>query len=321
MPSTAITFAGRAIKRHRRPHGLILSYHRIATASWDPWDICVSPKRFEQQLATLSRRAEIVPLPTLATRLRAGRRVRPVVALTFDDGYADNLYAALPLLERYDVPATVFIATGWIDRGEPYWWDRLSAIVMAINPLPPTISLPVGDEEFRWQSNGKRGKHRRDRDQFHYGLWSRMVATIDDVREAALNELQNYANDEAEVDPGARPMTREELRRLASSPLIEIGAHTMNHCSLPDLSPNAQLDEILGSRRQCRDFTGQVPSSFAYPFGRLDAETPGAVRSAGFGRACSTKPELVWADTDDMLMPRIQVPDCSIGRVLRGSGL
>ena len=260
----------------------------------------------------LARRAELVPLSALASRLRAGRRGRPVIALTFDDGYADNLHVAQPLLERYDAPATVFIATGWIDRGEPFWWDGLSGIVMSIEPLPPRISVQVGDEEFTWRPNPKARNHRRERDELHLALWSRLRVATDDERKVALTQLQNYANSEPEADPYARPMTREELCRLASSPLIEIGAHTMNHSSLPDISPDAQLDEIRGSRRQCAEMTGQLPSSFAYPFGGLDPGTPDLVRTAGFERACSTRQELVWDGVDDMLLPRIQVPNCSI---------
>jgi peptidoglycan/xylan/chitin deacetylase (PgdA/CDA1 family) len=102
-------------------------------------------------------------------------------------------------------------------------------------------------------------------------------------------------------------MMRDELRRLASSPLIEIGAHTMSHCWLSALSPDAQFEEILGSRRQCRDLTGEFPSSFAYPFGSLNAVTPELVRSAGFERACSTENDLVWAGSDMMLLPRVPV--------------
>ena len=118
VASTAVKESGvakyvsRAVMRRRRPHGLILSYHRIAAPSWDPWDLCVSPEHFEKQLEVLAHRAELVPLSDLASQLRAGRRGRPVVALTFDDGYADNLHVAQPLLERYGAPATVFIATG-----------------------------------------------------------------------------------------------------------------------------------------------------------------------------------------------------------------
>lgn len=106
-------------------------------------------------------------------------------------------------------------------------------------------------------------------------------------------------------------MTKEELNRLATSPLIEIGAHTMSHCSLPHLSPHAQFEEILGSRQQCRQLTGEFPSSFAYPFGAHGAGTPELVGSAGFERAYSVKNELVWEGTNKMLVPRIHVRNYS----------
>jgi peptidoglycan/xylan/chitin deacetylase (PgdA/CDA1 family) len=299
----------RAIMRPWRAHGLVLLYHRVAAAAWDPWNICVDPERFEQQLAELSRVADFVPLSTLASRLRVGRRGRPVVALTFDDGYADNLHVALPLLERYSAPATVFIATAWMDRGEPFWWDRLCAILLSIERLPSQVRLSVGGGEFIWQRQAADGSQTCDRDRLCLAVWSTLVVATDQERRAALDQLQSLADPGQGDDPAARPMTRDELRHLASSPLIEIGAHTMSHCRLPDLPPDAQLEEILGSRRQCRELTGELPSSFAYPFGALDTTTPQLVRSAGFERACSTQHELVWAGSDMMLLPRVAVPN------------
>lgn len=305
-------YVSRGVMRRRRPHGLILSYHRIAAPSWDPWAVCVSPGRFEQQLTVLSRRADLVPLSVLGSRLRAGRRRRPVIALTFDDGYADNLHNALPLLEQYNIPATVFIATGWVDRGGPFWWDQLIATVLSIKPLPPSISVSVGGDEFVWRRNKGARDHRRERSRLHLALWARLVVATDDEREVALNQLQRYGTSEPVVDPTTRPMTREELRRLAASSHIEIGAHTISHCSLPDLPPEAQFAEIQGSQRQCLELTGHLPSSFAYPFGNLDACTPELVRSAGFDMACTTEKEIVWEGTDEMLLPRIPVFDCPI---------
>ena len=258
----------------------------------------------------LSRRAEVVPLPTLLSQIRAGRRERPVVAITFDDGYADNLHNALPLLERYGAPATVFLATAWIGRAEQFWWDRLSAIVMSINPVPPRVNLRVGDDEFTWERSAKSDKRDRATNELHLAVWSKLVVAKDHDREVAMDHLLDYATCEPEIDSTTRPMTQDELRRMASSPLIEIGAHTTSHCSLPDLPPETQLEEIEASRQQCRAFTGEFPSSFAYPFGDLDADTPELVKSAGFERACSTQSELVWDDTNAMLLPRIQVPDC-----------
>jgi peptidoglycan/xylan/chitin deacetylase (PgdA/CDA1 family) len=301
----------RAMMRRRRRHGLILLYHRIATPPWDPWNMSVSPEHFEQQLALLSRVADVVPLSTLHSRLRAGRGGRPAVAVTFDDGYADNLHVALPLLERYEIPATVFLATGWMDQSVPFWWDRLSEVVRSMRQLPSEVKVPVGHDELVWRrKNGD--DYRRERDRLHSEVWSRLLVASDDAREIALSQLQGYAGREAPIDPVARPMTADELRCLASSPLIEIGAHTMTHCSLPDLQPEEQFEEILGSRRQCCELTGEFPSSFAYPFGTPGAGTPELVRSAGFERACSIENNIVWDGGDTMLLPRVWVKDYSV---------
>jgi peptidoglycan/xylan/chitin deacetylase (PgdA/CDA1 family) len=274
---TAKAVARRAIKRPWRAHGLVLVYHRVATAKWDPWSLCVEPERFEQHLATLSGVADLVPLSELASRLRRGRRARPVVAITFDDAYADNLHAALPLLERRSVPATVFVPTGLIDRTEPFWWDRLSAILLSVEQLPLEVTLPIADEDFTWRRRTSDGDQAGDRDRLHLALWSRLVLATDSQRRAALDQLESLA------------------------------AHTMTHCRLPDLPPSAQLEEIVGSRQQCREVIGEFPSSFAYPFGAHDGVTPELVRSAGFEHAYSTANDLVWDDSDAMLMPRVPV--------------
>jgi len=304
---TVKTVARRAIKRPWRAHGLVLMYHRVATSSWDPWGNCVDPERFEQHLAVLSRVADFVPMSEFASRLHSGRRKRPVVALTFDDGYADNLYAALPLLERYSAPATVFVATAWTDRGEPFWWDRLLGIVRSMEPLPSEVRLPIAGEEFVWRLPTDSVGFARDRDRLHVALWSRLASVTDRDRSTAMNLLETLAIPANSHDADGMPMTRDELRRLASSPLIEIGAHTMSHCRLPDLPPEVQFEEIAGSRQQCREIVGEFPSSFAYPFGDVDTVTPELVRSAGFERACSSEEELVWEGSDAMLMPRVPV--------------
>lgn len=297
--------ARRAFMRSAHPHGLILMYHRVAAPSWDPWNLSVSPERFEQQLTALSRAADIVPLSQLYSRLRAGRRGRPVVALTFDDGYADNLHAALPLLERYSAPATVFVVSGLIGQDEPFWWDRLSEVVRSIKRMPPKVVLQVDDEEFTWKP--ERDNTGENRDELNRSVRSRLLVATDEGRRMALEQLMTYADKDPGVDPGSRPMTRDELRRLASSPLVEIGSHTKSHPSLPDLPKEAQFDEIAGSRQQCQEITGQFPSSFAYPYGGLDAGTPELVRSAGFERACSCENDLVWEGSETMLLPRIMV--------------
>lgn len=103
---------------------VILLYHRIAEPRSDPWGLCVSPERFRAQLAMLVAERRVLPLDELVSRLAAGDAPRFATAITFDDGYADNLEAAAPLLEEAGLPATLFVTSGAIGSGEPFMWDE-----------------------------------------------------------------------------------------------------------------------------------------------------------------------------------------------------
>ncbi|HYC27552.1 MAG TPA: polysaccharide deacetylase family protein [Chitinophagaceae bacterium] len=91
-------------------HTVVLMYHRIARPVNDHWQLCVSPGNFEQQLQVISRH-------------------KKNIIITFDDGYIDNYTVAKPLLEKYQLPATFFIATGNIDSGKEFWWDELEQLI------------------------------------------------------------------------------------------------------------------------------------------------------------------------------------------------
>ncbi len=66
------------------------------------------------------------------------------MAITFDDGYVDVLATALPLLERFDLPATVFLATGWLGSSRRFWWHDLARVVLPARPLPELLELDLG---------------------------------------------------------------------------------------------------------------------------------------------------------------------------------
>lgn len=302
----------RAYRRRREPHGLILAYHRVASTRVDPWQICVSPERFAQQLKAISEVADVVPLPEFGQRLEAARRTRPVLAITFDDGYADNLHAALPVLEHFKMPATIFLSTGWIGRTDGFWWDRLAEILLEPATLPGSLDMKPLD--YRWTARSSR---RRERHALHLALWERLRNLEDDVREDILGRLARWAGRAMPAEAAARPMTADEVARLAASPLIEIGGHSLTHRAMSDLSPARQREEIEQSGRDCERLTGTRPRSFAYPFGDHGPGTADLTRQAGYARACTTRPDLVFQDTDPYRLPRVAVPDLDGTRFLR----
>jgi peptidoglycan/xylan/chitin deacetylase (PgdA/CDA1 family) len=109
--------------------GAVLLYHRVAARDHDPHGNCVTPEHFDQQLAFIGHTMNVVALDELARRVREGRRTNGLVAITFDDGYEDNLTQALPLLEKHSVPATFFIIN---KRERAFWWDRLETMDSAL---------------------------------------------------------------------------------------------------------------------------------------------------------------------------------------------
>jgi len=302
-------------RRRTRAHALILLYHRIAQETSDPWKLCVSPENFRGHLECLQRRCDVVPLAELPVRLAGGRAgARTPVAITFDDGYVDNLSEALPALQAVGAPATVFLATGWIGRSQGFWWDRLAASVLKSGRLPERLELRIGDTQFDWERRAIDASEAVQRKRLHRALWQHCQTAPEREREAVLTRLEDVFGVASRGEAAARPMTADEVREMHASGLISIGAHTRTHRPLSALGMDEQRREIEGSRQDCLELTGELPACFAYPYGEFDQASPQLARGAGFSLACSTVEELAWARGDRFLLPRVSVGNLSAGR-------
>jgi peptidoglycan/xylan/chitin deacetylase (PgdA/CDA1 family) len=113
--------------RRRSPRGVILLYHRIAGPRHDPLFLDVSPSNFDAQLSVISRTCAALRLDEFEALRRAGRLPARAAAVTFDDGYADNLHAAAPLLARHGIPATVFVTAAMVGSASGFPWDGADA--------------------------------------------------------------------------------------------------------------------------------------------------------------------------------------------------
>jgi peptidoglycan/xylan/chitin deacetylase (PgdA/CDA1 family) len=310
----AVAWARRRHRRSDEPHGLVLMYHRVAESSVDPWQLAVSPANFDDQVRTLRQHADVVPLVHLRQHLRTGRQSRPVVAITFDDGYVDNLEAAKPVLLRYEAPATVFVATGFVGRRENFWWDRLAQAILAARSLPAALRLGDGSDVLacddprlgRQDAVGGRARMR-----LHERLWNWLSSQGEARRAESLQRIEQWAGARPLEDPSAWPMSADQLRELAADGLIDLGAHTVGHPRLPLLSRSEQATEITQSRADCQRILGAAPASFAFPNGQYDRTSIEVVRAAGFVFACTSQPDLAWASGDPLQIPRVSVRNYS----------
>ena len=311
-------WAWRRQRRTHVPHAVILMYHRVAVPpAADPWRLCVAPERFDAQLQALRRFADIVPLSQMPQAMRRRGEGRPAIAITFDDGYLDNLTAAKPILERYGAPATVFLATGCIERGNRYWWDRLSDVVHGPRRLPGELLLEGSRGPFAWRDEGTNRQGAAGsvaRGPLLDALWHWLVGLPDDERDRCLAALQQWAGCPEPLDSTARPMAPQQVAELVAGGLVRAGAHTANHVHLPLLDREQGLAEIVQSRRECGRLAGTEPDCFAFPFGIYDERAVDCVREAGFRLACTSDGALAWSDDDPLSLPRIAVGDWSASR-------
>jgi peptidoglycan/xylan/chitin deacetylase (PgdA/CDA1 family) len=316
------------MRRKRQEKGpLVLLYHRVGREKSDPQLLGVTPEHFAEHLDVLSEQFETMPLDRLIETARRSEAPRCAVALTFDDGYADNLLAAKPLLDRYRMPATVFVASGYVGRGRPFWWDELERLLLGPGRLPRILTIAITGKTLSWDL-GDEAEHaadtggwtvfdedRRPRQQVYRYLQNRLRLLDEPEREQALEQLRTVAGcDEEDASATARPLTLEELALLADGGRVVIGAHTVAHTALSALPQARQREEIAGSKAELEAALGCSVSSFSYPYGTLadfDETTVSLVREAGFESACANIPGRVGPGTDRFRVPRVLVRDWS----------
>jgi len=278
----------------------ILMYHRVATESNDPFSLCVSPEHFAEQLEDLHRLADVVTIDNLRSK-----SARPRVAVTFDDGYADNLHNALPVAERLGIPITVFVTSRSIGRPEGFWWDRLTDVLAGREEVD--VKMSVANAPLRIQLQG-RDAGQRALEVLHRRLRPLPVPHIERV----MGELASEFGIEAARPSPARSLEQDELLQLASSPLVAIGAHTTEHVFLRCQPFTEQFRTITQSKTDLEGMLGQPVVHFAYPFGGVDSfdkRSMEVVRRAGFRSACTSVPGVVTKWSNSFCLPRRMVRD------------
>jgi peptidoglycan/xylan/chitin deacetylase (PgdA/CDA1 family) len=307
---------------------LILLYHRVTELRSDPWSLAVTPSHFSEHLDVLRKYVRTVSLQQLLRGLRDGKLPQHSVVVTFDDGYADNLYQAKPLLERHAIPATCFLTSGAVGNEREFWWDELDNVLLQSRRLPRELRLTISGRAYTWEldedaqySNESSQRHRRWKAQeaplspqhaLYYTLWQLLHSASPETRQEVLGALLRWGGIESVSRPTHRTLLPEEVHALADGDLIEIGAHSVTHSALSALPGPAQQEEIRQSKAHLEEILGRPVTCFAYPYGRrrdYTPETTTLVQAAGFACACSNFSGAVHRSTDRFQLPRLYVHD------------
>lgn len=284
------------------PPEVVLIYHRVTTLQSDPEMLAVTPDNFRAQMQYLKATFPIVRFEENWTK-----GSRPAVAITFDDGYADNALEALPILEELGIPATFFVSTGTIGTTREFWWDELERIILSGRSLPSDFTLNDGDIRKSWLITTD-----SERQEFYHEIVRLMTDVETKQQDKWLSQLRLWAGKEEGIADTHRAMTVDELRHLAASRYVTIGAHTVTHSRLASQSSPEQQEEIVTSKKQLENWLGREITVFSYPFGRKSdytKETVALCREAGFTKAAANFSGQAHRWTDPYQIPRHLVRD------------
>lgn len=298
---------GAAILRRRgrfEDRAVVLAYHSVASSpDYASEGITASPDHFDAQLAYLKAHYNVVALDELVARISSGSLGEDrCVAITFDDGYADNCKIALPILERHGLRAAFFVTSDPVVKGAPFWVARMHRAVITATDFAPLRELL-----------GLKKTPKTSGDAFNavcakvnwMGLEDRkaLIQAAEDALQAGGATI-NPAPDAFMSDP-------DMIRQLKDAGMI-VGAHSATHPILASLDQQDLTDELRRSKSDLEALLGSPVLHMAYPNGRgipsnIDARVVEAARDAGYLSACTSIRGAFRQGDDPLAIPRIAV--------------
>jgi peptidoglycan/xylan/chitin deacetylase (PgdA/CDA1 family) len=275
---------------------IVLLYHRVCEMKNDCQQLAVSPENFDAQIKFLSQN-----YPVLRFENDWGKVKQTSFVITFDDGYCDNLYNALPVLNKYSVPATFFIASGNIQKGCEFWWDQLEQIILNTKIELDKLGLPIRLTDSKEQAAVQtqlavKGLPVQERKEF-------------------IRQLAQRAEVDLKTRAEYRPLTVDELKQFDANELVTIGSHTVHHPQLSTLPQTEQEHEISTGKKELEEILGHPVNTFSYPFGNTDdfsSLSMDICQENGISKAAANFPGQAHSWTKQLQIPRSLVRNWNI---------
>ena len=299
--------ARRAQRALRRERPIVLMYHRVERLSVDPWQLAVTPDRFADQMRLLAASRTIVPLSWLASRTL----VQPTAQAHRGRHLRRRLHRRLP--ERAPDPRSSGLSGDRIHNDRSTGLGRRVLVgypgkdhVRSSPSLPETLEF-----DLQGAAASDRGRRRREWRASGCPDGSSCAASTGRPRVPEPHPRRSCSVRARGADPRPRDlaMGADEVADMASSGLVEIGAHTVTHPPMTSLARKDQAYEAAESRRRCEEIIGRPVSAFAYPYGDFDRNAASTVKEAGLLYACSTVGRAVGRGTDPFAIPRLLAAD------------
>jgi len=290
--------------------GTILAFHRISLNAGEKKriPICakmeVSTDLLESIIQYFIRSGyQFLSLDEVYDRIVTGFESsgKPFVSFTFDDGYLDNYELAYPILKRYGIPMTIYLTTSFPDREKTLWWYKLEDMILNSR----TINFEYNKIKYSFHAGTLEEKEKSYND-IHRLISSTPQEELGDIYACLFDNYKFERNYMSLL------MSWEDVKNMSVDPLVTIGAHTVNHYNLRNLSPSDLEYELRTSKERIEEKIERDVEHFAYPFG--SKSTAGlrefeAVAAAVFKMATTTRGGNIFPEHKEHLccLPRISV--------------
>ena len=303
------TKADRILAPLTQGFGAVFMMHHVRAAPDRPFQpnkhLEITPEFLKLSVNRIrSNGYDIISMDEAVDRIKTGYGRKRYAVLTFDDGYHDNLDVVYPILKQMDVPFTVFIATGFVDRTSLLWWLILEEIIAHNDEI-----------RFTGHMDGQGIASRSLEEKYRaFEKISQFLTT--EVEETEQRLIVDALADRYKLSPrevaDRRIMTWDEVRQLNTDPLVTIGAHTEQHFSLARLDRETARRDIQAGVERLEQELGQRPKHFAFPYGKAESvcsRDADQLREMGFASSVTTMPGVLQSAKriDTMMLPRVSL--------------
>ena len=294
--------------------GMILTLHHVGPAPVPEFapnaHLTIHPEFLESVVALLKRRMiDIISLDEAHERIQGqSRHLGKFATFTFDDGYQDTLGHAAPVLQKHNLPYTVYLAPGLIEGSADVWWEAIEVLVRHNDHLVVPMAQYGGAENHYLNCSSLREKH--EAFAFLLKFLTELVPELDQGR--VLRDICSTYNVDLDNLNGGTIMGWDDVHKLKQDPMCTIGAHTLNHRALARLSVEQARQEVVEGAEVLASELGERPKHFAYPYGYRQAAAGREfelMKDLGFKTAVTTRGGMIFPGhkAHTTALPRISI--------------
>lgn len=297
----------------------IIEFHGVMSPKederWHPVWERVDPQDLDKALSVLTKYYQIVSMDDFVSYLGKQSQIPSnVVALTFDDGYSNNLTHAWPIVKKYNGKMIVYVATKFCKDRKAFWIDAADFALFS-KFGEQNINVNFGDQQFQFDLSNRNAyknsyaKFRKAAKSAQFDDDYLFLSALDEVVSQLESGLQITLKDFLESDHWARPATYSEMKAAEAG--LDFGAHTVNHARLTKVNNEDCEKELVDSKSEMLDATGRECEHFCYPNGDCDSKVVKAVEQAGYKSAVTTEVGTNDVDSNPYLLKRLPFPKMS----------